>query len=623
MRIRSKLFSLIILLIGTFVVSIGVYFAVLAPVSGIRGERQDLGDLGTALTQESLQLNRLARTRFETQLGVLKSAAANTQSAFERVQKLTILPSINNSVRQALIAIQNLQKLLTINTSQFWSATDVVLQDTKTIQTFTNNLDIPSILTTPKVRSAGPDSPVVADIEKFLLRMQILDSALDTSSAVINEQFSVIDQEVTKIENRSRIIAVAIIIALVGVTFAVFFFITGRLARAIGVIESGITVMNRGDLTGRFTGQTRDEIGALAGNLNQFSDTLKETMMQLQGVSRENVRLKESLLATTEQTEASATEINSNVESIGRQIAGLDTRVAEAVQEVERISGNIGSLNEQIQEQMAMVEQSTASVTQMIASLENVASITEKRRAAANRLSQTMDDGGRKAATTFDIVQKINDSVGSIRNITGLLGGISAQTNLLAMNAAIEAAHAGAAGRGFSVVADEIRKLSEASAGQSKEIDKILREMVDLISQAGGAGSAMNEAFGLIDREVREFSSSLAEIASTMNEIRSGGDQVLQAMTGLQNVSDAVKQGSTTINESSTSIRNTMTAVRRVTTEAHSGMQEITAGMREISQAVGNVLAIAERLGELGESLDRELLRFKTETDEASAAPDA
>jgi len=620
-RIRSKLFSLIILLIGTFVVSIGVYFAVLAPVAGIRGERQDLGDLATALTQESLQLNRLVRVRFENQIEVLKKAASDTQSAFERVQKLKVLPSLNNSVRQALIAIQNLQKLLTINTSQFWSATDVVLQDAKSVQTFTNNLDIPSIITNPKVRAQGTDSPVVSDIEKFLLRIQILDSALDTSSAVINEQFSVIDHEVTTIENRSRIVAAAIIIALTGVTFAIFFFITGRLARAISVIESGITAINRGDLTGRFAGQTRDEIGTLAANLNQFSDSLKETIMHLQGVSRDNVQLKESLLATTEQTESSATQINSNVESIGKQIAGLDTKVAEAVQEVERISGNIGSLDEQIQEQMAMVEQSTASVTQMIASLENVASITKKRRVAANRLSQTMDDGGKKAATAFDIVQKINDSVGSIRNITGLIGGISAQTNLLAMNAAIEAAHAGAAGRGFSVVADEIRKLSEASARQSKEIDKILREMVELISQAGSAGSAMNEAFGLIDREVREFSSSLAEIASSMDEIRSGGDQVLQAMVGLQNVSDAVKQGSATINESSTSIRSTMITVRQVSAEAHGGMQEITAGMREISQAVGNVLAIAARLGELGESLDRELLRFKTETDETTAAP--
>jgi methyl-accepting chemotaxis protein len=515
-------------------------------------------------------------------------------------------------VRQALVVIENLQKLLAKDTTNFSASVDSLMTDAKQMFHVTS-FDLPSVLTGQQVRSLGQGAPLIADVQRFFTQMEILDETMKTSTGVVTDQYSVIDHEVSKIETRSRLVTIAIIVVLVALTFGVFFFLTGRLARSIQVLEAGIAAVKDGDLTTRFEARGRDEIGTLAANLNTFGDTLKETISHVQRVSRDNIHLKESLIVTTGQTSASATQINSNVESIGRQIEGLDERFVEAVRDVEGISSSISSLNTQIQEQMTMVEESTASVTEMIASLENVASITDRRRVAAENLTRTTAAGGEKATATFEVLRKINDNVDNIRNITGLIGGISSQTNLLAMNAAIEAAHAGEAGRGFSVVADEIRKLSEASAAQSKEIDRILRLMMDLISQANDSGAELNDAFGSIEREVREFSSSLSEVAATMSEIRTGGNQVLQAMVVLQNASDSVKRGSGTINENAGSIHDTMLAVQRVSAEVTGGIHEITGGIREISAAVSNVLGIAEELGELGESLDQALLRFRTE----------
>lgn len=612
MRIRSKLLSLILLLLVTFVISVAVYFVVLSPISRIEEERGDLDNLKTAFGTEAVELNRLARVPFERQLDVFKKAAAATQDAFATVKGLKLLPTLDPSVRDALKSIENLQKLMQQDTNNFEAATADVLGDARALLGTTAGFDLPTLMTDDRVKAHDRSSFVVAHLTIFFTQMEILDETIGSSASVVSKQFSVIDSVVARIESRSRLLAVAIIVLLVAFTFGVFIVVTGRISGSILAVEKGIHSMKDGDLTTRFTARTRDEIGRLAANLNIFSDTLKATMSNVQGVSLDNVRLKENLIATTEETSASSSQISSNISSIAHQIAGLDERFVQVVRDVEGIKNSVASLNSQIQEQMAMVEESTASVTEMNASLDNIGGITRKRRAAADRLTRTMESGGEKAGATVDIVRKINDHVGNIRDIIGIIGGISAQTNLLAMNAAIEAAHAGESGRGFSVVADEIRKLSEATAEQSKEIDRILRLMVELTGEANDSGGELSDAFAAIDREVREFSVSLEEISSSMDEMRVGGDQVLQAIVALQNASDTIKNDAGTISRKTTEVRDAAVAVQRISTEVRGGMQEITTGMHDISDAVAEVTRIAVQIGELGERLNGALQNFRT-----------
>jgi methyl-accepting chemotaxis protein len=279
---------------------------------------------------------------------------------------------------------------------------------------------------------------------------------------------------------------------------------------------------------------------------------------------------------------------------------------------VQAIAQSIGGLKAQIQEQLAMVEESSASITEMIASVDSVARITEQRRQASEALVGTVSSGGEKMRGAFDVVRKINESVGSIKDITGIIAGISSKTNLLAMNAAIEAAHAGEAGKGFSVVADEIRNLAEASAVNSKEISAILKQIVALIGEATRAGGETGEAFGAIDTEVKELRSSLGEISSSMGELRAGGKQILEAMTVLNDASSKAHEASAAIDANSASIRDSMGDLKRISDEVDSGMGEISAGIREISTATASVLTNADKLGSVGRSLNEELSRFKT-----------
>jgi methyl-accepting chemotaxis protein len=622
MRIRSKLFLVIFIMIAAFVGSIALYFIVLSPISRMQAEQQILTDVRTAFLEEEIAVNGLSTSPFLAQMEAVKAALKKTSEVLQRLDSLTVLPGVNQSIRDALDTIQRLRALHEENLAVSFTITaQRVEQDARQMYGAAGageleGANLFDISFTANEKRAQKDTTAIlafAHISLLIGNLGTLSSGLDSAVHVIEDQYAVIAKEVGAVQARSTIISVASIALLVAATLLFAFLLTNGIARSIAAIEGNIAAMMRGDLTRMFEVKSRDEVGTLSGNLNRFISSLKESMTSVQAVSSENARMKDSLMVTTEQTSASATEMSANAASIDRQISTLDENLASTGAAVSNIADGIETLNRQIVEQMAMVEESTASVTEMIASIDNIARIADARRGATEKLVSTVTAGGKKMGTTIDVVNQINSSVGSIRNITGIIHGISAQTNLLAMNAAIEAAHAGDAGRGFSVVADEIRKLAEASSSNSKEIGKILKVIVGRIQDAMSSGEAMNLAFEEIDHEVHSLSSSLAEIFSSMGELRTGGDQILKAMTVLQEVSANVKGGANTITDNSARIRGSMESVQRISSEVRGGITEISVGIREISTAVQNVLGIVERLASLTDTLNGELSKFRTQ----------
>jgi len=613
-NIRAKLLLLIAILVVAFGLAGTTYLLLHSQASEIRTEQSTLKALRTALLNEGFQANGLASGQLEDQLGILDQALKQTSASFQNVKELKVLPRLSKLVASALTTIQQLNQLLGGATESLLGAVADVRADAKKFYASAPNsyYSVYQLLADEQLHHSPLTELTVYHTQTLMNQIGILAADLQQAITVIDNQDSVITGEIQKFASRSDTVALAMMLVLLAGTVLLALLLAGQIVRSVKSIAGDIAYMREGDLTREFTVRTRDEIGKLANNLNEFVLSLKSSIGNVQSVSAENVRMKESLIVTTEQTSASTTEITANTESINHQISMLDSNLANSSKAVESIGESIRTLNEQIQEQMAMVEESTASVTEMIASIDHVTNTADKRREATDRLVATVASGGKKMHATFEIVNQINESVGSIKDITSIIEGISSQTNLLAMNAAIEAAHAGDAGRGFSVVADEIRKLAEASSTNSQEIAKILKVIVDRISEATSAGATMDGAFKEIEREVKDLSASLAEIFASMNELRSGGSQILEAMTVLQEVSTNVKGGSNTINNSSTEIRSTMAAVQHVSSQVRGGMVEIAHGIREISTAVGNVLSIAGRLGELSESLNSDLTKFKT-----------
>jgi methyl-accepting chemotaxis protein len=613
MTIRARLFLLVAMLVVSFVISGAIYFFERAPLAEIQSEEATLTSLRELLLEETVEANRLTWSPFTDQLARFEKARAATAAGFSAVEKLQVLPKLSTSIRDALDNIRTLKAVLDTNTEAFLNAAHQIQTDAAKIPQLPASFDIYHLASNPHLTSTEAGSAAMTSADQLLTQLYILSSRISVSERVVEDQEASISTEVQRIETRSTLTAGAIILALVLVTVLIALLFSSRISRSIRRIEENIAELRKGDLRREFRIDSRDEVGALSTNLNQFVRALSASVHAIQQASDENVQLKESVIATVEQTSASATEIAANTGSIDNQISTLDQTISSADQAVDEITRHIRELDEQISQQATMVEQSTASVTQMIASIDSIARTTEQQRASTGELVNAVANGGEKVITALQLVNEIDESVESISGIATIIQSISAQTNLLAMNAAIEAAHAGEAGRGFSVVADEIRKLAEASSGNSKQISRIISTVVDRIKVAGEAGTDMNSAFMRIDEGVRAFSDSLARIFESMEELRVGENQISEAMTSLQEISVNVRDGSKSISSNASAIRDTVGETKRISSEVSHGMAEISHGIEEISKAVQNVLSIAEHLGQVSETLNGEISRFSTE----------
>jgi methyl-accepting chemotaxis protein len=368
-----------------------------------------------------------------------------------------------------------------------------------------------------------------------------------------------------------------------------------------------------GDLTQRIQIARKDEIGILASNFNQFVDKLSQIVTDIKLNLGEGNRVKQELTSSTEQTTSAMNQIAANVASIKEQIRSLDQAIDVNTTSVHRMGDEVRVVTEQLDEQGSMVEESTASVNEMLSSLESVAGITRQRREITTQLAENSHAANEQLEMTNEIFKTgVASNIDQIKEMVETIQGIAGQTNLLAMNAAIEAAHAGEAGKGFAVVSDEIRKLAENSAESSNTISNTIGLIIENIEKTGQMVNRVSEYFSTVIREVNETVNAFSEIESSTMELTEGGRQILQAMTALQEASLKIKKGAMGMSESVQEITQNQGKIRNSSSESSNGISEITIGVQEINQAMNHIQTLNGGLSGIIDTLETLVHTFKT-----------
>jgi len=210
-------------------------------------------------------------------------------------------------------------------------------------------------------------------------------------------------------------------------------------------------------------------------------------------------------------------------------------------------------------------------------------------------------------------IQEISRESEGLLEINAVMENIAGQTNLLSMNAAIEAAHAGEAGKGFAVVADEIRKLAESSSEQSKTISAILRKIKDSIDKITRSTNAVLIRFEAIDTGVKTVADQETNIRNAMEEQGEGSKHVLEAISEVSNISQSVKYGSKEMLEGSNEVIRESRNLEKVTQEITGGMNEMASGADQINSAVNEVNDLCGKNRQSIDLLVREVSRFKVD----------
>jgi len=407
------------------------------------------------------------------------------------------------------------------------------------------------------------------------------------------------------------LIAIAVLASL-AIAFSLARHFNGTITFISRVMES----MSRGDMMNRFESKhlvLGDEFGDLVRSADVLQRDLRDQIMRLVKASDEIDKIGAELLDGSEDNAKALSVILGSVGTVGTDGLELAERVSNAASTTGQILERMTALDGEIQGQAAGITESAASIEQMASNINAVKRGTESLGQEFSSLSAAAEDGRQKLSVMKDTVKSIDEQSERLFEANQIVKSIAARTNLLAMNAAIEAAHAGDAGRGFAVVADEIRALAEQSGAQAGAISKDIKEIKNEIDAVVGNAEVANRAFASVMDKIEVLGRLEAEISQSMQEQAAGAAQITQAISEINEVTVRVRDGSREITDGSHSIREDMRTLRELGDRLKSSLREIEGGTDEIRRTTDGMQDFGMRNASLVTALRSIVDRFKVD----------
>ncbi|MDR2051975.1 MAG: methyl-accepting chemotaxis protein [Treponema sp.] len=382
--------------------------------------------------------------------------------------------------------------------------------------------------------------------------------------------------------------------ALVLAVVLVFIMVSLIIIKPIGLIMHEADALANNNFDTVIAVGSNDEIGDVQRALSVIRESLKKTIAEINNKHLGQLNISKNLHNSIKDSADNIDVINQNMETVQSQALSQINSVNRTADSVEDIIRHIGSLEDAVEIQGGNISSSSESIEQMVKDIDSVRNVVRKAHETTGELSRSSDAGRKMLNTLSDELARISEQSAFLEEANAALVNIAAQTNILAMNAAIEAAHAGEAGKGFAVVSGEVRKLAESSNKESNSISLEIKNMREGIDRIRGMSTETVNTMGNMFTDVKDMQSSFATVNAAVEAQVLNGKRILEALTSLRATTEQVRAGSQNIQNASGSIHNTVEDLKNISRDVNDSV----VGVQKASKGISASLDVARKIAE-------------------------